>query len=161
MKISPWREPWLWAVTVFSLLLAVPVLLIFTSVFIPQKELWQHLFATVLNDYVYHSLLIAFSVGGLTLLLGTSLAWLVARYEFAGRGTLQWLILLPMAMPAYILAYTYTGMLDVAGPLQTHLRATFNWTYHDYWFPDVRSVGGAILMLSLVCLLYTSPSPRD
>ncbi|MBU3016384.1 iron ABC transporter permease [Paraglaciecola agarilytica] len=154
MKISPWREPWLWAVTVFSLLLAVPVLLIFTSVFIPQKELWQHLFATVLNDYVYHSLLIAFSVGGLTLLLGTSLAWLVARYEFAGRGTLQWLILLPMAMPAYILAYTYTGMLDVAGPLQTHLRATFNWTYHDYWFPDVRSVGGAILMLSLVLYPY-------
>ncbi|MBN28096.1 MAG: iron ABC transporter permease [Alteromonadaceae bacterium] len=154
MKISPWREPWLWAVTVFSLLLAVPVLLIFTSVFIPQKELWQHLFATVLNDYVYHSLLIAFSVGGLTLLLGTSLAWLVARYEFAGRGTLQWLILLPMAMPAYILAYSYTGMLDVAGPLQTHLRATFNWTYHDYWFPDVRSVGGAILMLSLVLYPY-------
>ena len=154
MKISPWREPWLWAVTVFSLLLVVPVLLIFTSVFIPQKELWQHLFATVLNDYVYHSLLIAFSVGGLTLLLGTSLAWLVARYEFAGRGTLQWLILLPMAMPAYILAYTYTGMLDVAGPLQTHLRATFNWTYHDYWFPDVRSVGGAILMLSLVLYPY-------
>jgi|TARA_R110002124_G_scaffold211905_7_gene378124 iron(III) transport system permease protein len=154
LKISPWREPWLWAVTVFSLLLAVPVLLIFTSVFIPQKELWQHLFATVLNDYVYHSLLIAFSVGGLTLLLGTSLAWLVARYEFAGRGTLQWLILLPMAMPAYILAYTYTGMLDVAGPLQTHLRATFNWTYHDYWFPDVRSVGGAILMLSLVLYPY-------
>ncbi|MGY0564849.1 MAG: ABC transporter permease [Paraglaciecola chathamensis] len=154
MKISPWREPWLWAVTVFSLLLAVPVLLIFTSVFIPQKELWQHLFATVLNDYVYHSLLIAFSVGGLTLLLGTSLAWLVARYEFAGRGTLQWLILLPMAMPAYILAYTYTGMLDVAGPLQTHLRATFNWTYHDYWFPDVRSVSGAILMLSLVLYPY-------
>ncbi|GAC08130.1 iron(III) transport system permease protein [Paraglaciecola chathamensis S18K6] len=134
--------------------MAVPVLLIFTSVFIPQKELWQHLFATVLNDYVYHSLLIAFSVGGLTLLLGTSLAWLVARYEFAGRGTLQWLILLPMAMPAYILAYTYTGMLDVAGPLQTHLRATFNWTYHDYWFPDVRSVGGAILMLSLVLYPY-------
>lgn len=132
----------------------MPVLLIFTSVFIPQKELWQHLFATVLNDYVYHSLLIAFSVGGLTLLLGTSLAWLVARYEFAGRGTLQWLILLPMAMPAYILAYTYTGMLDVAGPLQTHLRATFNWTYHDYWFPDVRSVGGAILMLSLVLYPY-------
>tara|TARA_R100000687_G_scaffold17220_2_gene13613 strand:- start:30171 stop:31808 length:1638 start_codon:yes stop_codon:yes gene_type:complete len=154
LKISPWREPWLWAVTVFSLLLAVPVLLIFTSVFIPQKELWQHLFATVLNDYVYHSLLIAFSVGGLTLLLGTSLAWLVARYEFAGRGTLQWLILLPMAMPAYILAYSYTGMLDVAGPLQTHLRATFNWTYHDYWFPDVRSVGGAILMLSLVLYPY-------
>jgi iron(III) transport system permease protein len=134
--------------------LAVPVLLIFTSVFTPQKELWQHLFATVLNDYVYHSLLIAFSVGGLTLLLGTSLAWLVTRYAFAGRGTLQWLILLPMAMPAYILAYTYTGMLDVAGPLQTYLRATFNWTYHDYWFPDVRSVGGAILMLSLVLYPY-------
>tara|TARA_R110000744_G_scaffold114512_5_gene214178 strand:- start:279 stop:1931 length:1653 start_codon:yes stop_codon:yes gene_type:complete len=154
LKNRLWREPWLWTVTVFSLLLAVPVLLIFSSIFIPQKALWQHLIDTVLSDYVYHSLLIAFSVGGLTLLVGTSLAWLVARYEFSGRGSLQWLILLPMAMPAYILAYTYTGMLDVAGPLQTHLRAFFNWTYHDYWFPDVRSVGGAILMLSLVLYPY-------
>jgi iron(III) transport system permease protein len=149
-----WREPWLWAVTVFSLLLAVPVLLIFASLFVPQYELWQHLFETVLSDYVYHSLLIAFSVGALTLVLGTSLAWLVARYEFSGRRTLQWIILLPMAMPAYILAYTYTGMLGVAGPLQSQLRETFGWTYHDYWFPDVRSVGGAIIMLSLVLYPY-------
>lgn len=154
MKTRLWREPWLWTVTVFSLLLAVPVLLIFSSIFIPQKALWQHLIDTVLSDYVYHSLVIAFSVGALTLLVGTSLAWLVARYEFSGRGSLQWLILLPMAMPAYILAYTYTGMLDVAGPLQTQLRAFFNWTYHDYWFPDVRSVGGAILMLTLVLYPY-------
>lgn len=120
----------------------------------PQYELWQHLFETVLSDYVYHSLLIAFSVGALTLLLGTSLAWLVARYEFSGRRILQWLILLPMAMPAYILAYTYTGMLGVAGPLQSQLRETFGWTYHDYWFPDVRSLGGAIVMLSLVLYPY-------
>jgi iron(III) transport system permease protein len=149
-----WPEPWLWAVTVFSLLLAVPVILIFASLFMPQYELWQHLFETVLSDYVYHSLLIAFSVGALTLLLGTSLAWLVARYEFSGRRILQWLILLPMAMPAYILAYTYTGMLGVAGPLQSQLRETFGWTYHDYWFPDVRSLGGAIVMLSLVLYPY-------
>lgn len=149
-----WRQPWLWAVTSFSLLLAVPVLLIFASLLVPQYALWQHLYDTVLSDYVYHSLLIAFSVGALTLVLGTSLAWLVARYEFAGRRTLQWLILMPLAMPAYILAYTYTGMLDVAGPLQTQLRATFGWTYHDYWFPDVRSLGGAIVMLSLVLYPY-------
>ncbi|WP_166423180.1 iron ABC transporter permease [Paraglaciecola sp. 20A4] len=154
MKRSNWREPWIWAVTVFSLLLAVPVLLIFASLFVPQYELWHHLYETVLSDYVYHSLLIAFSVGALTLLLGTSLAWLIARYEFTGRQTLQWLILLPMAMPAYILAYTYTGMLDVAGPIQSQLRHTFNWTYHDYWFPDVRSVGGAVVMLSLVLYPY-------
>ncbi|WP_339766873.1 iron ABC transporter permease [uncultured Paraglaciecola sp.] len=144
----------MWAVTVCSLLLAVPVLLIFASLFVPQYELWQHLYETVLSDYVYHSLLIAFSVGALTLLLGTGLAWLIARYEFTGRQTLQWLILLPMAMPAYILAYTYTGMLDVAGPIQSQLRITFDWTYHDYWFPDVRSIGGAITMLSLVLYPY-------
>ncbi|MFQ3235999.1 MAG: iron(III) transport system permease protein [Paraglaciecola sp.] len=154
MNKRNWPEPWLWAVTVFSLLLAVPVILIFASLFMPQYELWQHLFETVLSDYVYHSLLIAFSVGALTLLLGTSLAWLVARYEFSGRRILQWLILLPMAMPAYILAYTYTGMLGVAGPLQSQLRETFGWTYHDYWFPDVRSLGGAIVMLSLVLYPY-------
>ena len=93
-------------------------------------------------------------MGVLVIIIGTSLAWCIARYEFIGRKQLQWLILLPMAMPAYIIAYTYTGLLDFAGPLQTLLRETFGWQYGDYYFPDIRTLSGAIIMLSLVLYPY-------
>ncbi|WP_299079694.1 iron ABC transporter permease [uncultured Paraglaciecola sp.] len=135
-------------------ILAAPVGLIFVSVFVPQVEIWQHLYSTVLSDYISHSLALAFGVGALVMLMGTLLAWYVARYEFFGRSQLQWLILLPMAMPAYIIAYTYTGLLDFAGPIQTLLRDTFDWHYGDYYFPEIRSLPGAITMLSLVLYPY-------
>ncbi len=89
-----------------------------------------------------------------TFVLGTSAAWLTTMCSFPGRRLFEWALLLPMAMPAYIIAYTYTGMLDFAGPLQTFLRETFAWRYGDYWFPEIRSIGGAICMLSLVLYPY-------
>ena len=81
-------------------------------------------------------------------------AWLVTMYRFPLSRYLEWALLLPMAMPAYIIAYSYTGMLDVAGPLQTSIREITGWQYRDYWFPEVRSLGGAIAMLSLVLYPY-------
>ena len=129
-------------------------MVIFASVFSPQTEIWLHLRQTVLADYVLNSLLLAGGTGLGALLLGTGSAWLVSQYQFVGRRVLQWLLLLPLAMPAYIIAYTYTGMLDFAGPLQTSLRELTGWRYGDYWFPEIRSLGGAILMLSLVLYPY-------
>jgi iron(III) transport system permease protein len=149
-----WFNPWFVSITLGCIILAAPVGLVFTSVFFPQTEIWQHLYSTVLSDYIVNSLLLAFGVGFLVIVIGTVLAWCIARYEFAGRKQLQWLILLPMAMPAYIIAYTYTGLLDFAGPLQTLLRDTFHWQYGDYYFPDIRSLPGAIIMLSLVLYPY-------
>jgi iron(III) transport system permease protein len=149
-----WTDPWGWGVFLTSSLLAIPVLLIFGSFLFPQITLWQHLADTVLSDYLSNSLILAFGVGLGTLFIGTTLAWVITRYDFSGRGKLQWLVLLPMAMPAYIIAYTYTGFLDFAGPVQTWLRATFFWSYGDYWFPEVRSLGGAVAMLSLVLYPY-------
>ena len=147
-------DVWRWSVLLPALLLAVPVLVIFSSVFNPQPEVWRHLRQTVLADYVVNSLLLAGGTGLGAMTTGTLCAWLVSRYQFAGRRVVEWLLLLPLAMPAYIIAYTYTGMLDFAGPLQSALRAQFDWRYGDYWFPQIRSLGGAIVMLSLVLYPY-------
>jgi iron(III) transport system permease protein len=149
-----WFNPWFVSIAIGSIILAAPVGLVFVSVFFPQTEIWQHLYSTVLSDYIVNSLVLAFGVGLLVIVIGTVLAWCIARYEFTGRKQLQWLILLPMAMPAYIIAYTYTGLLDFAGPIQTLLRDTFDWQYGDYYFPDIRSLPGAIIMLSLVLYPY-------
>ncbi|WP_372628161.1 ABC transporter permease [Arsukibacterium sp.] len=149
-KVDIWR----WSVLIPALLLAMPVLVVFGSVFSPDIEVWRHLRQTVLADYIVNSLLLALGTGMGALAIGTGAAWLVSQYQFVGRRVLQWLLLLPLAMPAYIIAYTYTGMLDFAGPVQSGLRAYFGWAYGDYWFPEIRSLGGAILMLSLVLYPY-------
>ena len=149
-----WFNVWFLGIALGCIILAAPIGLVFVSVFFPQTEIWQHLYSTVLSDYIVNSLVLAFGVGGLVIVIGTVLAWCIARYEFTGRKQLQWLILLPMAMPAYIIAYTYTGLLDFAGPIQTLLRETFHWQYGDYYFPDIRSLPGAIIMLSLVLYPY-------
>lgn len=154
LKLRFWNDPWQWGIFLASSVLAIPVILVFISFAIPQTELWQHLADTVLNDYLSNSLLLAFGVGAGTLVMGTTVAWIVTRYDFIGRNKLQWLVLLPMAMPAYIIAYTYTGLLDFSGPLQAWLRGIFGWSYGDYWFPEIRSLGGAVVMLSLVLYPY-------
>lgn len=140
--------------TAFALLLAIPVLVVFGSLVTPQPDLWAHLLQTVLADYVINSLVLAVGVGVLSAAIGTFMAWLVARYQFVGRALVQWLLLLPMAIPAYIMAYSYTGLLDFAGPVQSQLRHWFGWSYGDYYFPEIRSLPGAILMLALVLYPY-------
>jgi iron(III) transport system permease protein len=154
MKQINWFNIWFVGITIGCLILAAPIVLVFASVFFPETEIWQHLYSTVLTDYVVNSLVLAFGVGSIVIVIGTVLAWCIARYEFTGRRQLQWLILLPMAMPAYIIAYTYTGLLDFSGPVQTSIRDTFNWQYGDYYFPEIRSLPGAIIMLSLVLYPY-------
>ena len=134
--------------------LLLPVLVVAASVFLSSGDIWQHLYDTVLAEYVANSLLLAFGVGCLALPLGVIPAWLVTLYRFPCSRQLEWALLLPLAMPAYIIAYTYTGLLDVAGPLQSWLREAFAWQYGDYWFPDIRSLPGAVLMLSLVLYPY-------
>jgi iron(III) transport system permease protein len=152
----PDRSGSLWRVGVAgtALLIALPVLIIAGSLLGGYSSTWQHLLDTVLRDYVLNSLLLMLGVGVGTFVLGVSAAWLTAMCEFPGRRFFSWALLLPMAMPAYIIAYTYTGLLDYPGPVQSWLRATFDWSYGDYWFPAIRSLGGAICMLSLVLYPY-------
>ena len=137
-----------------ALILSVPILTIAFSVLEPSGENWQHLKETVLLEYLGNSLLLSCGVGFGTLLIGVSTAWLTSMCQFPGRNLFVWLLLLPMAMPAYIVAYTYTGMFEFAGPVQTIIRDWTGWGYRDYYFPQIRSMGGAIAMLSLVLYPY-------
>lgn len=146
--------PWVALTLLVAGILLLPIIVVAASVFLSSGDIWQHLYDTVLAEYVANSLLLALGVGCLALPLGVIPAWLVTLYRFPCSRQLEWALLLPLAMPAYIIAYTYTGMLDVAGPLQSWLRAAFAWQYGDYWFPDIRSLPGAVLMLSLVLYPY-------
>jgi iron(III) transport system permease protein len=141
-------------ILLLCLLLSVPVLTILTSITSSSDGVWQHLYDTVLGDYVTHSLTLLVGVGLAVLVLGIGPAWLVTMTRFPGSRILEWALVLPLAMPAYIIAYTYTGMLDIGGPLQVWIRETFDVRFGDYWFPNVRSLAGAVAMLSLVLYPY-------
>ncbi len=136
-----------------AVLVALPVLAVGANLFVGGTgETWGHLMATVLPEYVANSIWLCLGVGIGVAAMGTGAAWLVALNDFPGRRMAEWALLLPMAMPAYVLAYTYTDFLQFVGPLQTGLRETFGWKKGDYWFPEVRSLGGAIVLFS--CVLY-------
>ena len=145
---------WRCCLVATALIIAIPVLVVAGSLTQPFGAVWRHLLDTVLSDYIVNSLLLMLGVAAGTLLLGVSTAWLTAMCDFPARRFFNWALLLPMAMPAYIIAYTYTGLLDFSGPAQTLLRETYDWGYGDYYFPEIRSLGGAICMLSLVLYPY-------
>jgi iron(III) transport system permease protein len=115
-------------------------------------ETWSHLAATVLPEYVGNSLLLALCVGIGVAVVGVATAWLTAMTRFPGRRIMEWALLLPLAMPAYVMAYVYTDLLQFVGPVQTALRESFGWRRGEYWFPEIRSLGGAATMF--VCVLY-------
>jgi len=139
---------------VLAFLLAVPVLVVLLNVFVPTQGTWAHLSATVLPDYVLTSLWLIAGVAYGVITIGITTAWLTTMCRFPGRRILEWALLLPMAMPAYVMAYAYTDFLQFAGPVQTALRAWTGWGPGDYWFPDVRSLTGAVAMLAFVLYPY-------
>lgn len=115
---------------------------------------FAHLWATVLPDYMGNSFAIAAIVLLLTAVIGIGCAWLVAAFDFPGKRQFEWALILPLAMPAYVVAYAYTDFLQFAGPVQSALRAMTGWQVHDYWFPQIRSVGGAGILFALVLYPY-------
>jgi len=146
---------WVLLVATIALLVALPVLSIFWLAFFPEENIWPHLLETVLFHYVFATLVLAFGVAMFTLVAGVGGAWLVTMCRFPGRRFFEWALLLPFAVPAYVIAYVYTDLLEYAGPVQKLLRDWFGWqTARDYWFPEIRSMGGAIAMLSLVLYPY-------
>ena len=134
-------------------LVAVPVVSVGVNVLSPGTgATWAHLAATVLPEYIGATLVLCLGVGLGSVLLGVGSAWLVTHLDFRCRRSLEWALVLPLAMPAYVMAYAYADLLQFAGPVQTALREATGWTRRDYWFPDVRSLGGAVVVLS--CVLY-------
>lgn len=139
----------------FGLFLAAPIIYVLFHLFTGgNNEVWQHLKDTVITDYIYHSVMLTLVVGFFSCIIGVTCAWMISQYHFPFRNTLQWAVLLPMALPAYISAFTYTGLLDIAGPVQETLRNITGWSYQDYFFPDIRSLGGACVVLTFVLYPY-------
>jgi iron(III) transport system permease protein len=138
-----------------ALTIALPILTILFLSFTPNENIWPHLLSTVLPGYVWRTLGLLIGVGLLTFIIGTATAWLVTMREFPLRRILQWACLMPLAMPTYIVSYAYVDFLNYAGPLQSWLRGAMGWTSpQDYHFPEIRSLLGAILVLSLVLYPY-------
>jgi iron(III) transport system permease protein len=154
----PRRRPlgWLGAgALLVACLMALPIVSVATNIFSSGTAgTWSHLASTVLPDYIVTTLWLCLGVGSLAALIGVGTAWLVTHFDFPLRRSFEWALVLPLAMPAYVMAYAYTDVLQFAGPLQGWLRATMGWTRDDYWFPDVRSLGGAVVMFSFVLYPY-------
>jgi iron(III) transport system permease protein len=152
---------WSVAALLISLIALLPLLAIALIALKPSGDTWPHLIANVLPGALRRTLLLMAGVGFLSLLIGTGTAWLVTMYRFPGRRYFQWLLLLPLAIPTYIIAYTYLEMLDYSGTVQTALRDLFGWrNARDYWFPDIRSLGGAIAVMSAVLYPYVYITAR-
>ena len=147
--------------SLIALLIIAPVFAIFYSAFLGDTSLWPHLFSTVLPRYISNTIILMLGVGLLSTLLGVSTAWVVTRYNFFGKKFFQWALLLPAAVPAYIIAYTYTDFLEYAGPVQKILRGFFNYqNSSEYWFPEIRSMEGAIFVMSFVLYPYVYMTTR-
>ena len=138
---------------IVALLVGLPVASVGLNLFAGgTSSTWTHLVNTVLPEYILNSLWLCLGVGCGVGLLGVATAWLTAMHDFPGRRLFSWALVLPLAMPAYVMAYVYTDLLQFVGPVQTTLRETFGWAHGDYWFPDIRTLPGAMLMF--VCVLY-------
>lgn len=136
-------------------LIAAPVLSVFSNVFAGGTgATWTHLVDTVLSEFVFNTVVLCIGVGLGVASIGVTTAWLTTMLDFPGRRFFAWALVLPMAMPAYVMAYVYTDFLQFVGPLQSSLRAAFGWRAGDYWFPDVRTVAGAVAMFMFVLYPY-------
>jgi len=166
-RLKVWRAKrrvspgWTVVVALTTALLVMPIVSIVVLAFAPGDGVWQHLLRTTLPGSIMRTVWLMVGVGTITLVVGTSTAWLVTMYRFPGRDRLDWLLVIPLAMPTYIIAFCYVEILDYAGSLQTTLRTLNGWqNSRDYWFPEIRSLGGAIFVMSFVLYPYVYLSAR-
>jgi iron(III) transport system permease protein len=148
-------DGWTISSFVIAVLVAIPILTVIGLAILPEENIWQHLASTVLPRYIRTTLGLMIGVGIGTLTIGVGTAWIVTTCNIPGRWIFEWALLLPLAIPAYVIAFLYTDILEFAGPVQGALREFFGWvTPRDYWFPEIRSPGGAIMMMTLVLYPY-------
>ncbi|MDN3524534.1 iron ABC transporter permease [Halomonas sabkhae] len=147
-------DAWSLLTLAIASIVALPVLVVLAHIVMPTDGIWQHLASTVLGRYLTNTLLLVLAVGIGTFVIGTGTAWLVVMCRFPGRRLFEWALLLPLAVPTYVIAYAYTDFLQYAGPLQSWLREAFGWGADDYIFPEIRSLGGAAILITLVLYPY-------
>ena len=132
----------------------LPILIIISSIFGEWSENWSHLYDYVLFDYIYNSSVLVIGVLFVAFIVGTSSAWLVTNYRFPGKDFLEWALILPLAVPSYILAYTFTGLFDTFGTANIMLRELLNFEEQFSLFPNVRNLSGAIIVFSFTLYPY-------
>ena len=150
-------RPNLWSLGAVFIALVVlsPIIAVTWIAFNPSDNIWPHLLSTTLPRYLKNTLASMFAVGLLSACIGTGAAGLISRYRFPLSGWLEWLLLLPLSIPAYVGAYALVDFLEYAGPIQTMLREVFGWSSsRDYWFPEIRSLNAAIIVLSAALYPY-------
>lgn len=148
------QGPLPWIVITIAALLALPVFSVVSSIFMEGGDAWHHLLTTVMPGYLTNTLLLVLGVAIGVPIIGAGTAWLVTMCNFPGRWFFEWALILPLAVPAYVMAYTYTDFLQPAGPLQSLIRESTGLRFGEYWFPEIRSLGGATAMLVLVLYPY-------
>lgn len=166
-KLRRWRARrrvspvWTAAAAIVLLLIGLPLATLVVLALSPAENIWPHLAANVLPRALVDTLLLLAGVGLLTACAGTAAAWVVTMYRFPGRALVDRLLIIPLAMPTYIVAYCYADLFGYAGPVQAALRGLFGWAdARAYWFPDVRSTGGAVFILSSVLYPYVYLTAR-
>lgn len=143
------------AAMVLGLLVALPLLGLSASLFAPGAGAsWSHLGETGLPAYARTSVVLVLLVAMGTAVVGVGTAWLTAAYRFPGSRTLSWALVLPLAVPSYVIAYAYTDLLQFSGPVQSWIRETWGLRAREYWFPDIRSLGGAAAVFTWVLAPY-------
>lgn len=152
-----------WGIAV-GLILAVillPLLMIFYLALTPTENIWPHLATTVLPNVLFDTLVLAVGVSLISICVGTAAAWLITMYRFPGRAIVDYLLVLPLAIPTYIVAYCYVDLLDYAGPVHTFVDSLFGWENpRQSWLPEVRSLPSAILILASVLYPYVYLTAR-
>lgn len=164
-KMTPAKRPssWGWVLLVLPVifLVVLPLISIVVMSFNPSENIWPHLVSTILPRSIRDTFFLMSGVGLLSLIIGTSTAWLVTMYDFRGVKFFEWALLLPLAMPTYMMAYCAVDFLEYSGPIQTGLRSLFGFhDARDYWFPNIASMPGAIIVLSLVLYPYVYLAAR-
>src|SRR5262249_50001570 len=157
-----WQPPAFGGMAMASGLVAIaPLASLIILAFGETGDLWAHLARYVIPAALAQTALLVAGVAVVTIIIGASTAWLVTIFAFPGRDALSWLLPLPLAIPTYIVAYVYVDILDTLGPVQSALRAVFGWkSPADYWFPNVRSLGGAALLMGFVLYPYVYLAAR-
>jgi iron(III) transport system permease protein len=143
-----------WISIATAALVLAPIVAVVWNILLPGETTWSHLLSTVLPEYLRNTLLLVLLVAAGVMFIGVGAAWLVSAYSFPGQRVLEWALVLPLAMPAYVLAYAYTDWLQAAGPVQSTLREITGWQVREYWFPEIRSLPGAAAMLCFALYPY-------
>ena len=143
-----------------AVLVCLPILSVLTSLLQPTGDAWAHVVQRLLPRYLVNTFWLLLGVGSLGLVFGIGTAWLVVSYRFFGSRILEWALILPLAIPGFILAYVYYDLLTFQGPLQSAFRAVTGLGARDYWFPRVTNVGGAVFVLGLALYPYVYLAAR-